>query len=216
MLAPVTNLYFDMAHNKNPEEPGVNWGGYVDLQTVFDFVPLDFLRTQGGTAACSCADALTDYGQKHVLGLEATLFSETMREPARIDYMLMPRMLGLAERAWASDPAWAQGGQAMEAAHALDWSRFVNQLGRRVLPALDAEGAGVLYRIPPPGLRVADGKVLANLELPGLVLRYATDGSEPTPQSAMVDGPISEHGDIRVAAFNSAGRRGWSSHVSNP
>jgi hypothetical protein len=36
--------------------------------------------------------------------LEATLFSETVRDASRIDYLLMPRLLAVAERAWAPDP----------------------------------------------------------------------------------------------------------------
>jgi hexosaminidase len=31
VLAPVTAMYLDMAANPNPEEPGVNWGDYVEL-----------------------------------------------------------------------------------------------------------------------------------------------------------------------------------------
>ena len=31
ILAPATHLYFDMAYNKNPDEPGVNWAGYTDM-----------------------------------------------------------------------------------------------------------------------------------------------------------------------------------------
>jgi hexosaminidase len=38
--------------------------------------------------------------------------------------------------------------------------------------------------------------------------RYTTDGSEPTPASTPVTGPILERGTIRVAAFDRKGRRG--------
>src|SRR5262249_10264183 len=31
VLTPVTNLYFDLAYNKNPEERGLHWGGYLDV-----------------------------------------------------------------------------------------------------------------------------------------------------------------------------------------
>lgn len=113
VLAPVTKMYFDMAHNKNPEEPGVNWGGYVDLDTVYDFIPLDYLKDAGKNLLGK--QRLTEAGVKNILGLEATLFTETVRDPQRIDYMLMPRLLALAERAWARNPEWPRHCLAISA-----------------------------------------------------------------------------------------------------
>jgi hexosaminidase len=218
VLAPVTNLYFDMAYNKNPEEPGHDWGAYVDLDTVYDFVPLDSTRKAAtDPTPLPGKDGLTDYGKRNIRGLEATLFSETMREPSRIDYMLMPRLLGLAERAWAPDPAWAterDPGRA-DRLHAAAWSEFVNEVGKRVLPRLDADRAGIAYRIPPPGLKLADGRVLANHQLPGFVLRYTVDGSEPGPDSPVVSGPIAAKAVVKVAAFDRTGRSGRESVIDN-
>jgi hexosaminidase len=219
ILAPATNLYFDMAYNKNPEEPGVNWAAYTDLDSVFDFIPFDFIRKSPTDATHKPGmDGLTDYGQRQILGLEGTLFTETVRERARMDYLLMPRLLALAQRAWAVDPAWTQETDPAKALslHDADWSVFVNQLGKRVLPKLDAEYPGVQYRIAPPGLKLIDGKVLVNHQFPGFALRYTSDGSEPNGNSTLVSGPITAKGGIRVAAFNRTGRQGRSSWIENP
>ena len=43
VLCPVSNLYFDLAWNQNPEEPGLDWGGYVDLQEAVRVHPLRLL-----------------------------------------------------------------------------------------------------------------------------------------------------------------------------
>ena len=210
VLAPATHLYFDMAYNKNPDEPGVNWAAYTDLDTVFNFVPFDFVRSPG-------RDGLTDFGQKNIIGLEGTLFSETVRSSAGMDYLLMPRLLALAERAWAPDPAWARevDKAKAQALHVQGWSVFANQLGKWVLPKLNAEMPGVRYRIAAPGLKIVEGKVLANHQTPGVALRYTTDATEPTLQSALVNGPIADKALIHVAAFDSAGRKGRSSKVDN-
>ncbi|MES2324109.1 MAG: family 20 glycosylhydrolase [Pseudomonadota bacterium] len=197
VLAPVTNMYFDMAYNKNPEEPGVHWGAYIELEDVYNFVPFDF-APQG-------KERLTDLGKANIRGLEATLFTETVRDVARMDYLIMPRMLALAERAWASAKDAKTG-----------WTLFANQLGKRVLPRLDADGSGIAYRIAPPGLKRDGGRVLANHQLPGFTLRYTSDGSEPHAGSALVTGPIADKGVIRVAAFASNGRAGASSRMANP
>lgn len=223
VLAPATRLYFDMAHNANPEEPGVNWAAYTDVDAVFSFIPLDDLRkTPTNPAPLPGLDGLTSFGQRQVLGLQGTLFSETVRNIERLDHQLMPRLLALAERAWAANPAWAQEADADKAAalHAQAWSVFANQLGKRVLPRLDADGAAgsaIQYRMAPPGLRVQDGRVLVNHPLPGFTLRYTTDDSEPTVRSAVVtESVVTARGRIRVAAFDRNGRAGRSSLAHNP
>ncbi|WP_229420421.1 family 20 glycosylhydrolase [Pseudoduganella albidiflava] len=217
VLAPVTKMYMDMAHNANPEEPGVNWGAYVELDDVYGFIPFDYLKNAPGGAGAG-KDRLTDVGKRHVRGIQATLFTETVRDPALIDYLVMPRLVAVAERAWAPDPAWATGSDAArnEALYRTAWSGFVNALGQRVLPRLDLEGRGVAYRIAPPGLLVEGGRVLANHVLPGLALRYTSDGSAPTATSRVVAGPIAERGTIRVAAFDRNGRAGAVASVDNP
>jgi hexosaminidase len=209
VLAPVTKMYMDMAYNPNPDEPGVNWGDYVGLDTVYDFIPFDYLKNAGDAARIG-KDGLTDFGKRRVRGLEATLFTETIRDPAGIDYLVMPRLLAVAERAWAPDPAWATETDSAKAAalHRSAWSGFVNQLGQRVLPRLDLERAGVAYRIAPPGLLRDGDRVLVNHALPGLTLRYTTDGSAPTAASALVTGPITARGVIQVAAFDRNNRSG--------
>ena len=35
------------------------------------------------------------------------LWGETIKSPNDMEYMLLPRLLGFAERAWAKDPDWA-------------------------------------------------------------------------------------------------------------
>lgn len=209
VLAPVTKMYLDMAFNANPEEPGVNWGAYIELSTIYDFIPFDYLKDAGDATRLG-KDGLTDYGKTHVKGLEATLFTETMRDNARIDYMVMPRLMAVAERAWAVDPAWATEADPAKSKqlHRAAWSGFVNALGQRVLPRLDLDGSEVDYRIAPPGLLVDGERVLVNHVLPGMTLRYTTDNSAPTAASTQVTGPITARGPIQVAAFDRNGRRG--------
>jgi hexosaminidase len=216
VLAPVTKMYMDMAYNPNPEEPGVNWGDYVELDTVYDFIPFDYLKNASDAQRLG-KDGLTDYGKRRVRGLEATLFTETVRDPARIDYLVMPRLLAVAERGWAPDPAWATEPDPAkaDALRRAAWSGFVNALGQRVLPRLDLERAGVAYRIAPPGLMLGGGRVLVNHVLPGITLRYTSDGSAPTAASPLVTGPISERGVIQAAAFDRNGRSGLVARIEH-
>jgi hexosaminidase len=223
ILCPVSNMYLDLAANRNPEEPGLDWGGYVDVDKPFEFIPFDYYRNvhfdrRGNPidrAVFVGKDRLTDYGRENILGLQANLWSETLGGEGRLDYMLLPKFFGLAERAWAPDPAWARETDEAKSAAAYReaWSEFVNVLGKRELPRLDRESPAWNYRIPKPGLKVVDGQLHFNLRIPGFTLRYTTDGSEPTAKSPEVRGPIPAGALVRVAAFDRRGRKG---HTAKP
>jgi hexosaminidase len=160
---------------------------------------------------------LTEAGRRHIRGLEATLFSETIRDVSRLDYLMMPRLLAVAERAWAPEPDWVRASDPVQAAalHRAAWSGFVNALGQRVLPRLDLERGDVAYRLAAPGMLVERGKVLVNHTLPGVTLRYTTDGSPPTMRSKLVSGPIAAKGVIQAAAFDRNGRSGLVARLVN-
>ncbi|MBS0388046.1 MAG: carbohydate-binding domain-containing protein [Proteobacteria bacterium] len=211
VLTPASRLYIDMSPYPSPDEGGQTWAAYVDLDTVFDYIPFDDNRVSPDNPMQKPGmQRLDATGRQHVLGIEAPLFGETLNEPARLGYMLLPRLLAAAERAWAPDPAWTSESDPERAArsHAAAWSVFVNKLGRDVLPRLDADFPDLRYRLPPPGLKRADGVVWVNEQIPGLTLRYTIDGSMPDAQSPEVHGPIVANGTVRVAAFDRRGRAG--------
>ncbi len=225
VLSCVSNLYFDLSYEKSPFEPGLYWGGFNDIDNIFSFVPFDYYQTisentQGelvDQSIFACRERLTEYGQTHIPGIQAQLFGETLRTPDRLEYMLYPKMFALAERAWSPDPEWVVKDKVnTDSVYNHAWSVFVNTLGKKELPRLDQYKGGVAYRIPPVGATVADGKVMTNLQIPGLSIRYTPDGTEPTMKSAVYLKPIEAKGTIRLAAFSANGRRGRSIQIINP
>jgi hexosaminidase len=218
VLTNVTNLYIDMAANKSFLEPGLTWGGYVDVDKPFYFIPYDYLKNLRENARGEAVDPaifkgkerLTEAGKANIIGLQAPLWSETVKTPAELEYKLLPKLLGLAERAWAPDPAWTREpdpgpGQPQ---YQQAWSVFANILGKRELPRLDHYAGGYAYRLPTAGALVEKGQLKANVQLPGLLIRYTTDGSEPTAQSPVYSQPIPAKGTIALRVFNQAGRGG--------
>jgi hexosaminidase len=216
VLTPATRLYLDMSAFSDPGEAGQTWAAHVDLDTVFDYIPYDDVRVApDNPARLPNMERLMDASRNRVKGIEAPLFGETLYDPTRLDFMLVPRMLAAAERAWAPDPPWTTETDAVNAArlHAEAWSRFVAQLGFNVLPRLDAELPQLHYRLPPPGLKRSGDTVLVNEQIPGLTLRYTVDGSAPTTHSPLVNGAISATGSVRVAAFDRNGRAGRAAQI---
>jgi hexosaminidase len=225
VLSPVNNLYFDMAYNRSPAEPGYYWGGYTDLDKPFYFIPYDYYKNSkedkrgnpiDPVIAFLGKDRLTEYGKTNIAGIEGLIWSENIHGPERLEYMLLPKFLGMAERAWASDPEWATEKDPQKSRQLYDqaWSRFVNIVGKRELPRLDYYAGGFNYHIPQPGISPEDGKLKANIQIPGLTLRYTTDASEPTIKSALYTGPLPAKGKIRIKAFDGRGRSGMESEWS--
>jgi len=88
----------------------------------------------------------------HIVGLEASLWTEMLRTPEQLDYMLFPRLLAVAERAWhEADWQTAHTGSLMRSQRARDWEEFANTVGYRELRNLELRG--IKYRLPPPGVR---------------------------------------------------------------
>lgn len=203
ILTNVTNMYIDLSYNKNFEEPGQYWGGYVDIDKLFRFNPYKLEQPDN-------KEALTEKGKLNIIGLQAPLWSEIITTESQLEYLLLPKLLGLAERSWSPSPDWVTHTDAKKAASSYQyaWSEFINVVAKKELPRLDYYAGGFRYRIPTPGLTTEDGKVLANVQLPGYEIRYTTDGTEPVKSSKLYVEPISEVKNLSFKVFNSSGRGG--------
>ena len=216
VLCNATNLYFDLACEKDPLELGYYWAGFVSMRAPFEFVPLDLYKNAEQTSMGKpvreedYADRtrLTSAGADHILGIQGQLWGENLRSSQALEYMAFPRIIALAERAWASSPEWAEiadrSARKLKLEH--DWNQFANRLGQRELPRLDFLADGVRYRLPPPGAVVRDGRVSANVAFPGLAIRYTTDGSEPDQSAVLFQQPVPQSSQIKLRSFDSRGR----------
>ena len=198
ILCNVGNFYMDMAYNGHPDERGLDWGGYVDEAISFSMLPFSIyrsLRTDGAGDSVDLDKAekgktvLTAEGRKNILGVQGQLFAETIRSFSGVEYLLFPKIMGLAERGWNAYPAWeklrgAQEQQAFDKALAL----YYEKISDMEMPYWAKNG--INFRLPHPGLLVKDGTLYANTAIRGAEIRYTMDGSEPTVNSALWEMPV--------------------------
>ncbi|GAA2162427.1 family 20 glycosylhydrolase [Actinomadura napierensis] len=186
VLAHATNLYMDLAYNKDPDEPGYYWANYADEKSTFTYQPFDVYanatqdRWGNPITPSPSWPRLTPEGRKNILGMEAQLWGENGMTPQIREYQAFPKLLGVAERAWNRDtPAPDEMGAA--------WNVFTNTLGQKTLPLLSfykpvgLRDTGVNYRVPLPGARISGGTLTANVRDPGLAVEYSTDGARWLP-----------------------------------
>nr|WP_295869462.1 family 20 glycosylhydrolase [uncultured Chitinophaga sp.] len=119
ILAPGGNgLYFDYAQSPSEQEPSSH-GGNAPAWKAYQYNP-DYA-------------ALSGEERKHIMGVEACVWTENIPDISKLQYMLLPRMLALAETGWS----------AMENK---DYQRFATT----ALPAHLArfDKTGMNYRVP--------------------------------------------------------------------
>ncbi|MBX2880278.1 MAG: carbohydate-binding domain-containing protein [Granulosicoccus sp.] len=184
-------LYFDFPQEVDPQERGYYWATrFTDTRKVHGFAPENLPQNAETSvnregAFWSATGTATSTG---VAGMQGQLWSETVRTPAQFDYMVFPRLLALAERAWHR-ASWEldyvpgrsfSGGGATnfvdQTARNTDYALFARTLAVKELPKLDA--AGIAYRIPVPGAQSQGGVLQMNSALPGVDLEYSTNGQD--------------------------------------
>jgi hexosaminidase len=107
VLSPASKVYLDMKYDSSTKL-GLQWAGHVEVRDAYDWDP---------------AKLLDGVDQHRVLGVEAQLWSETLRDVDDVEFMAFPRLPGVAEAGWspASARDW-DGFRRRLAAQAARWS----------------------------------------------------------------------------------------------
>ncbi|MCX4387816.1 beta-N-acetylhexosaminidase [Micromonospora peucetia] len=102
IMSPASKSYLDMKYDANTRL-GLRWAGYIEVSDAYGWDP---------------ARRVTGVGEDAVLGVEAPLWSETLRSLDDIEYMAFPRLPAIAELGWST-----------AASH--DWESFRARLGQQ-------------------------------------------------------------------------------------
>ena len=207
ILCNVTNFYLDMAYNRHQSEPGLYWGGFVNEYNSYDMLPLDIYKSVRTTLRGEPLDMntvskgktpLNEGAACQIKGMQGQLWAETFRSFEQIEYCCFPKMFGLIERAWNIQPEWSNpyDEQKYETAR----REYNAKIVRYELPRL--AGLGVNFRVSQPGIILKDNMLYANSAIPGAVIRYTVDGSEPTGTSTIWTEPVAcDAGLVKAKTF---------------
>jgi hexosaminidase len=189
IMAPTDHVYFDYLQGSESEEP-IAIGGYNPLEKVYAYDPTPAV--------------LSPRQQKHILGVEACIWTEFMPTANKVEYMILPRMLALSEVGW-SEPAHK------------NYVNFSTVRLPRQLARIDT--SSVLYRVPEViGLQqdtLEGGRFSFVLKPPvlGAKIYYTLDGYKPDATTFLYNKPLTvlvpegQQRVLKVIAITPSGKR---------
>ena len=176
IMTPVSYCYFDYYQTDKTDKEPLAIGGYVPVERVYSFNPYP--------------DALNKEQQKHILGVQANVWTEYIKTFKHVQYMVLPRFAALAEVQW-EDPAKPK-----------DYNQFLQRL-MRLLPIYQLEGYNYAKHIFDLRAEVKPevGDIQVTLScLQDTPIYYTTDGSEPTKSSNVYKEPLKLTQDTHLKA----------------
>lgn len=165
IMTPNSHFYFDYYQSLDEDNEPFGIGGYIPVERVYSYDPMD---------------GLTPDEQKHIMGVQANLWTEYISDDAHLEYMLLPRMAALSEVQWCQPEV-------------RDEKRFYDNF--RMQEVYDVMGYNYAKHIfYVSGVTRVDGSkgcVTVELSTSGKApIRYTLDGSEPTPESPLYTAPV--------------------------
>ncbi len=185
ILAPDPGLYFDHRQSTLPTEPPGRLA-VVSLEDVYRFQPFDPM--------------LSDKQRRHVLGLQANLWTEHIQTEERVQWMALPRAAALAEVGWSAQDRrrWPDFLERLVPMLARYRAFGLNYADSAFAPAAQISRGGT-------GFSVNLSNQAQNSAAGVAEIRYTLDGSEPSPESARYQSTLMLPPGIEVRAAAFAG-----------
>ncbi len=164
IMSPNSHSYVDRYQAPELYTEPVAMGGFVPIERAYGFDP---------------QDGMTDEEKAHVLGVQANMWTEYIKDIDYLEYMLNPRLAAISEVQWCN-------------LENKDWERFAGS-ANDICAIYDLMG----YKYSTHVFEVR-GKLTTHpetktltlvLEAPGKI-HYTLDGSEPTLKSPVYTEPI--------------------------
>ncbi|WP_149202356.1 family 20 glycosylhydrolase [Actinotalea subterranea] len=121
LLSPASKVYLDMRYDASTPL-GLDWAGHIEVRDSYEWEPLD---------------VLPGVPRERVVGVEAAVWTETIRTSDDLFFLLLPRLAAVAEVAWSAPgrrgwesfaarvpahvPRWETAGLVWYRSPQIDW-----------------------------------------------------------------------------------------------
>lgn len=151
VLSNMTNTYVDFAYTPDKTERGLSWGGFVDERRSFSLLPFDIYRSVrwDDKGRIRNIEKLPEgktplVAKQNIIGVQAQLWTETVRSFDHVTSYVFPKVCGVFERAWNASPSWEGTTVADDPAFMTELDRYYSTVVDHEMPYYEAEG--VAYR----------------------------------------------------------------------
>jgi hexosaminidase len=185
IMTPTSYCYFDYYQTQDIENEPLSIGGYVPIEKVYSFEPVP--------------EVLTPEQKKHILGPQANLWTEYIKTPEHVEYMVMPRIAALCEVQWMQPEK-------------KNYEEFLKRLPR-LLALYDKLGYNYATHVFDIQAKLTPNFETNSLEvelstIDNAPIYYTLDGGEPTASSTLYEGSftIKEDAEIKAVALRENGK----------
>jgi hexosaminidase len=182
VMTPDGPLYFDAYQGDRLQEPRAI-GNMSTLEEVYDYDPTP--------------DTVSSQESAHILGAQANLWTEYIATPDYLFYMLLPRELALAEIAWVPRELKSWDSFLARLPRQFSWLETQHYPFRVPNPSFTVSGGTMNFASVQGNVQSVDAltdaqNVTMMLSVPLLdgVVRFTTDGSEPSASAHVYSGPL--------------------------
>ena len=151
VLSNMTNTYVDFAYTPDKTERGLSWGGFVDERRSFSLLPFDIYRSVRWDDYGNIRDiaGLPEgktvlKARENIIGVQAQLWTETVRNFDHVTSYVFPKVCGVFERAWNASPSWEGATVADDPAFMEGLDRYYSTVVSHEMPYYESEG--IAYR----------------------------------------------------------------------
>lgn len=151
VLSNMTNTYVDFAYTPDKTERGLSWGGFVDERRSYSLLPFDIYRSVRWDDYGNIRDiAVLPEGKtvlkarENIIGVQAQLWTETVRNFDHVTSYVFPKVCGVFERAWNASPSWEGTTVADDPAFMEGLDRYYSTVVSHEMPYYESEG--IAYR----------------------------------------------------------------------
>ena len=167
IMTPGSYCYFDHYQGSPKTEPKAI-GGYTTLKKVYSYEPVPH--------------ELSKEQSKYILGAQGNLWTEYVPTPEHAEYMVVPRMIALAEVDWT--PRNLKNWNDFRARMNIEFRRLDN------LHVNYCKGSDKVEITTHFDKKSQSVKCWLESEQPGIPIVYTLNGNDPTPASTVYNGPF--------------------------